>query len=242
MNTADTNRPNTNRILSALPRDEYERISPRLEYTLLTPSKILYRPGESIAHVYFPLRGTVSITAMMEDGREVEVGIVGREGMLGLPLVLGTDTAPLKAAVQVPDGAMRLRAGAFGEELERGRGLRRLLLRYAQAFFIQTAITAACNRLHEIERRLARWMLMCQDRTDSDLLPMTHEFFAQMLGAGRPSVTLAAGSLQKRGLITYKRGKVKVNDRAGLERAACECYGVVRRERTRLMENGSPAH
>jgi len=130
MSTADTTRPHTNRILSALPVDEYERISPRLEYTPLTLGKILYRPGEPIAHVYFPLRGTVSITAVMEDGREVEVGIVGREGMLGLPLVLGTDTAPLKAAVQVPDGAMRLRAGVPEHHARRAargrhRGVRR---------------------------------------------------------------------------------------------------------------------
>ena len=240
MSTADTTRPHTNRILSALPVDEYERISPRLEYTPLTLGKILYRPGEPIAHVYFPLRGTVSITAVMEDGREVEVGIVGREGMLGLPLVLGTDTAPLKAAVQVPDGAMRLRAGAFGEELERGKGLRRLLLRYAQAFFIQTAITAACNRLHPLDGRLARWLLMTKDRAQSSTLPLTQEFLSIMLGVRRAGVTEACGALAGAGLIENKRGRIRIADPQGLERASCECYGVVRREYNRLL--GAETH
>jgi CRP-like cAMP-binding protein len=240
MSTADTSRPYTNRILSALPLEEYERISTRLEYVAMPLGQILYRPEEPMSYVYFPLRGTISITAMMRDGSEVEVGVVGREGMLGLPLVLGTDSAPLKALVQVPDGAMRLRAGAFIEVLESCKGLRRMLLRYAQAFFVQTAITAACNRLHPFEGRLARWLLMTSDRAQSDTLPLTQEFLSIMLGVRRAGVTEACGVLASQGLIEKARGRIRISDSRGLQDASCECYEIVRNEYDRLL--GAETH
>jgi len=240
MSTADTIRPHTNRILSALPADEYERISPRLKNVALPLGEVLYRPDEPIPYVYFPLSGTISITAVMRDGSEVEVGMVGREGMLGLPLVLGTDTAPLKALVQVPDGALRLRADIFGQELERGGGLRRLLLRYAQAFFVQTAVTAACNRLHPLDGRLAKWLLTTRDRAQSEVLPLTQEFLSIMLGVRRAGVSEACGALEGAGVIEHSRGRIRITDSRGLEAASCECYGVVRREYDRLL--GAETH
>jgi CRP-like cAMP-binding protein len=240
MNTADAARPRTNRILSALPAEEYERISPRLKNVALSTGQVLYRPEEAIEHVYFPLSGTISITAVMSDGSEVEVGMVGREGMLGLPLVLGTDTAPLKALVQVPDGALRLRADLFMQELERGEGLRRLLLRYAQAFFVQTAVTAACNRLHPLGGRLARWLLTTKDRAQSNELPLTQEFLGVMLGVRRAGISESCSALEQAELIERHRGRISIADPQGLERAACECYGVVRREYDRLL--GAETH
>ncbi|PYS78884.1 MAG: Crp/Fnr family transcriptional regulator [Acidobacteria bacterium] len=240
MSTAEPIHPHINRILSGLPRDEYERISPRFENISLPLGQVLYQPEERIAYVYFPLLGTISITAVMEDGSEVEVGVIGREGMLGLPLVLGTDSAPLKAVVQVPGSAMRLRAGAFGEELKRCETLGRLLLGYAQAFFVQTAITAGCNRLHPLDGRLARWLLTTRDRAQSDTLPLTQEFLGVMLGVRRAGVTEACGALSAGGLIEHTRGRIRIADPQGLERASCECYAVVRKEYDRLL--GAETH
>ncbi|MDQ3920095.1 MAG: Crp/Fnr family transcriptional regulator [Acidobacteriota bacterium] len=235
MSTTEAARPRTNRILSALSPQEYEHICPRLKNVALPLGEILYRPEESIPYVYFPLSGSISITAPMSDGSEVEIGIVGREGMLGLPLVLGTDTAPLRAMVQVPGDALRLRADLFIEELGRGGGLRRLLLCYAQAFFVQTAVTAACNRLHQLEGRLARWLLTTKDRAQSDVLPLTQEFLGTMLGVRRAGVSEACGALEAEGLIEHSRGRIKVADSEGLGRVSCECYGVVRKEYDRLL-------
>ncbi|HEV2763611.1 MAG TPA: Crp/Fnr family transcriptional regulator [Pyrinomonadaceae bacterium] len=234
----DSTHPQTNRILSALPKDEYERLAPHLEYVEHPLGKVLYEPGEPIHHAHFPYRGTISVTLPTENGSEAEVGVIGREGMFGLPVVLGTDSAPLRAMVQVPGGGVRLRADLLKAELSRGGQLNGLLLRYAQAFFVQTAVTAACNRLHDLQERLAKWLLTTRDRAQSDKLQLTHEFLSVMLGVRRAGVTVAAGQLQSEGLIEYTRGAVKVADARGLEGASCECYQVVRREYDRLLGEG----
>ena len=228
-------RPHYNRILSSLPAREYERLAPHFQYVELPLRQVLHLPEGPMPFVYFPLSGTVSLTAMMRDGREVEIGAVGREGMAGLPVFLGTDTAPFKAVVQVSGGAVRVKAGALREEAGRGGRLHRLLLRYAQAFFVSTAQTAACNRLHPMEGRLAKWLLTTRDRAESDTFDLTQEFLSIMLGVRRAGVSEAMGVLKAGGLIGHTRGSLTVLDAGGLERASCECYGVVRDEYARLV-------
>lgn len=230
-----SNRKQQNRILSALPHDEYERMLPHLVHVEMTKGKVLFEPDEHISYVYFPYSGTVSISAVLQNGSEVEVGVVGREGMVGLPRLLGTDTAPLKALVQLEGDGVKMKAEAFNAETVRCGELYQLLLRYTQAFFVSAAMTAACNRLHKIDERLARWMLTCEDRAQSNELRMTQEFLAIMLGTRRAGVTEAAGRLQAEGLIEYKRGVIHIINRRGLEKSSCECYDIVRKEFDRLL-------
>lgn len=224
-----------NRILSNLPKKEYEQIFPHLEYVSLPLGKVLYEPEDTIRYIYFPLRGTISLTAVMENGAEAEVGVIGHEGMLGLPIALGTDTAPLKAIVQIAGGAVRMKAGVFKERVNECGEFYRMLLKYAQAFFVQIAITAACNRLHHLDGRLARWLLMCRERAQTDSLQLTHEFISIMLGVRRAGVTEAAVKLQSEKLIEYRRGNIRITDVQGLKAASCECYAVVHREYERLL-------
>lgn len=228
-------RPHSNRILSLLPAAEHERLAPHFQYVALPLREVLYSPDEQISYVYFPLGGTVSVTAPMRDGGEVEVGVVGREGMAGLPVFLGTDSAPFRAVVQVAGGAVRVTAGAFREEAARGGELSRLLLRYAQAFFVQAAQTAACNRLHGVEGRLAKWLLTTRDRARSEELDITQESLSVMLGVRRAGVCEGIGALEARGLVGHARGRVTILDGPGLEAVSCECYGVVQREFERLV-------
>jgi CRP-like cAMP-binding protein len=232
-----THDTDSNRILSALPAEEYERLRPNLERVEMRLGEVLQRPDEPHAFVYFPLSGTISVTAEMSDGAEAEVGMVGREGVLGLPVALGTRSSPLKAFTQVPGAGVRLRAGLFTEEFDRRGELHCLVLRYAQAFFVQTALTAACNRLHTLDQRLANWLLRSRDRARSDELPLTHEFLSVMLGIRRAGVTEALGRLRDAGIVGRGRGRahIVIADAAGLERAACECYGVLRAEFDRLL-------
>jgi CRP-like cAMP-binding protein len=233
--TAHSTQRSENHILSALPEEEYGRLQRHLNHVELRRGEVIYEPNEPIRHVYFPFHATVSLVAVMEDGSEVEVGVCGGEGMVGLPLALGTDIAPIKALVQIPDGGVRMHASAFLEALPHCPQLYRRLLRYSQAFFIQAAQTAACNRLHTLDQRLARWLLLCQDRTQADTLPLTHEFMATMLGSRRAGVTEAACALKNEGVIDYRRGSVHILDRAGLEQSSCECYAVTKREFDRLL-------
>lgn len=228
-------RPRSNRILSATHREEYERLLPRMEYVELRRGGVLYEAGEQIRHVFFPYGGTISVVVQMRDGAQAEVGVVGREGMLGLPLVLGTDTAPFRALTQVSGGAMRMSAPDFVEEVGRREGLYGLLLRYAQAFFVQTAITAACNRLHPMDGRLAKWLLTTRELAEADELDLTHEFVAVMLGVRRAGVTDALGRLRSAGLIDHSRGRIRILDAEGLGRESCECYGVISDEYERLV-------
>ena len=223
--------PAENGLLSALSgRAEYEHLFRHLEPVTLTTGKIIYHCGEPIRYVYFPLNSVIFLLATMEDGATAEVGLVGDEGMLGLSVCMGTDTIPNQAVVLIANGAVRIKAELLKQAFERGGLLQALLLRYMQALYIQVSQTAACNRIHHIEVRLARWLLMAHDRMASDDLPLTQEFIAQMLGTPRPYVTVAAGILEKEGLIQCRRGHIKILNREGLESSACECYRVVREE------------
>ena len=219
-----------NRILATLPREEYERLRPRLEPVRLTQSKILYEAGDVIRYAYFPKGGMVSLLSVTEDGRSIEVGMIGDEGMAGIPIVLRVNRTPYQVMVQIPANAMRIRGDALREEFKRGGKLQDLLLRYAHTLLTQVTQSAACNRFHTVEERLCRWLLVSRDRVQTDTLPLTQEFLSHMLGVPRTSVTMIAGTLQKGGLIRYSRGKITILDRQGMEAASCECYRLVREE------------
>jgi CRP-like cAMP-binding protein len=188
-----------------------------------------------LPYVLFPLSGIISIVMEMENGAQIEVATVGNEGMVGVPLFLGAETTPGRAFSQVPGQSLRVPADVFKEEVQRRGKLEHMLQRYTQALFVQTAQSTACNRLHTIEQRGARWLLMTHDRVDGDQFPLTQEFLAQMLGVRRASVSEVAGEFQRAGLIAYARGNIAILDRQGLEDASCECYRVVRDEYERLL-------
>jgi CRP-like cAMP-binding protein len=216
-----------NIVLCSLPDKEYNLLRPHLEPLDLPQYKILEEPGEKIDFTYFLNEGMTSLVALSRDGRSVEVGIVGKEGMVGMSLVAGLHRGTFRAIMQMAGTGVRVRAQVFQDVLLSAPVLRTELSRFALMHGMQVAQLAACNRLHEVEQRLARWLLMCQDRFDCQSLPLTHEFLAQMLGTGRPSVSLAAGALENAGLIENLRGTVKILNRKNLEDAACECYGVI---------------
>ena len=228
-----------NRLLAALPPDGFAALAPALRPVELEFKRTLHRPDRPIEAVYFPEGGMVSLLTPLEEGQTTEVGIVGREGLVGLPVVLGAESASTEAMVQMPGDALRVPAPELREVFEASAALRGVLLRYAQASHTQIAQTAACNGQHAVDERLARWMLMAHDRAGADEFPMTQEFMAMMLGVRRAGVSVAAGTLQKAGVIRYGYGRITVLDRAGLEAAACECYGAVRRQYERLL--GVPA-
>jgi CRP-like cAMP-binding protein len=217
----------SNVILLSLPDKEYNLLRPHLEPVDLPQYEILEEPGEKIECAYFLNDGMISLVALSRDGRSVEVGIVGKEGMVGMSLIAGLQQGTFRAIMQMAGTGMRVRARVFQDILLSAPALRAELSRFALMHGMQVAQLAACNRLHEVEQRLSRWLLMCQDRMDSPLLPLTHEFLAQMLGTGRPSVSLAAGALESAGLIENLRGSVKILNRKSLENTACECYGVI---------------
>ena len=191
--------------------------------------------NERIGFVYFIATGVGSLVNTMANGQAAEVGTIGNEGMVGLPLVLGDDMAPTSVYVQVPGSGLRMKATPFKQELARSASMRTVMLRYAHAVFNQVAQSAACNRFHSIQQRASRWLLMTHDRMHSDEFLLTQEFLAMMLGVQRTGVTAAAGALQRAGLIRYRRGNVTILDRPGLERLACECYGVSKLEFDRLL-------
>jgi CRP-like cAMP-binding protein len=223
------NRPppsdNANRLLAALPADDYARVARALEVVPLRLKDVLHKPGEPIRHVYFPGGGFCSIVTVLQDGRMVEVATIGREGMVGISAVL--DGSPPSSAAMVQgetDTCYRMTADAFRREMDRRGLFYELLAHYAQALVGFVMQSTACNAVHTVEQRLARWLLMARDRMGSDDFPLTQEFVAMMLGATRPTVTVVAGTLQKAGLITYHRGHVTIVDRGKLEAASCECY------------------
>ncbi len=227
--------PRQNQLLAALSEIEYQRLVPNLELVSLPLRKVIYEPGELITHVYFPHQALVSLVSLMEDGSTVEVGLVGNEGMVGLPVIWGGDTTTTKAFVQIADSGSRMKASLLKIEFDRGDQLQTLLLRYMQALHTQISQLAACNRLHMIEGRLARWLLSVHDRMQKDEFPLTQEFIGQMLGTRRAGVSEAAGVLSQAGMIRYTRGKITILDRPKLEATACECYGLVKSEFTRLL-------
>lgn len=225
----------SNRILSALSPEVYARLSPHLERVTLSVGEVLYYPNDPVTHVYFPIRGSVSVISTFADGGGVEVGVVGNEGMFGVHIVLGSVTIPLEAIVQQPGDAYRVPASVVEQEFRACGQLQDLLLRYTQAFLIQIAQNAACNRSHPIDGRLARWLLMSHDRAMSGELQVTHEFIGLMLGTRRAGVTEAAGRLQQDGSIKYSRGHMQITDRERLEASSCECYAIVKNEFDRLL-------
>jgi CRP-like cAMP-binding protein len=222
--------PIRNLLLAALPVEEYARLLPQLESVPLPFMGILYEGGETIRHVYFPDDGLISLLIVMDDETVREIGVVGDEGVLGAAVALGAKTTPTRALVQLPGSAMRMKAGALRDELERGGSLPNVLRRYSHALFAQVAQSAACVSSHAVDKRLARWLLMTHDHARGDGFEMKHEFLATMLGVTRSVVTRAAGLLQKEQIIRYTRGRVTVLDRRRLEATACECYGVVKAE------------
>jgi CRP-like cAMP-binding protein len=213
-----------NRLLAALPRTEARRLLAACDEVELAFGAVLYEPDARIRHVYFPTGGFVSLMIQVDGTTSLEVGLVGDEGMLGVPLVLGVDVSRLRALVQGAGPAWRMSTEAFTTALDRSPALRRVLLRYLQVRMTQLSQTAACTRFHVVEERLARWLLMTQDRAHSDAFRVTHAFLAYMLGVRRVGVTKAANALQKRKLISYHRGAIVILDRAGMETAACGCY------------------
>jgi CRP-like cAMP-binding protein len=224
----DADGPIENSLLAALPRKEQRRLLAALEPVTLGFGKVLYEPGDTISHVYFPGASLVSLLTLADGHLALEVGLIGREGMVGLPLVLGHELSPVRALVQGAGTALRMTAARFLKEFRLSLPLQRELYRYTYALMAQISQTAACNRFHVVERRLARWLLMTHDRVKSDRFHMTHEFLGHMLGVRRVGVTKAAQALQQRKLIRYSRGDITVLDRGGLEAASCRCYEVVK--------------
>jgi CRP-like cAMP-binding protein len=217
-----------NNLLAALPRQDYQRMLAEMDPVTLTYGEVLCQPGQRVRQVYFPSDAHVSILVVVESGKALEVGLVGREGMVGIGLALGVEYSSVRALVQGGGTALRMPAGAFLEELARCAPLQRELHRYAYAKLAQARQTAACNRFHPVAARLARWLLMTSDRVRSDHFHLTHEFLADVLGVRRVGVTNAAGDLQRRKLIGYHRGDIAILDRGGLEGASCPCYAIVR--------------
>jgi CRP-like cAMP-binding protein len=222
-----------NKILLTLPQSERDLIIPRLEFVRLRVHHLLHEVGDVLKSVYFGNSGMISILSVFPNGKSVEVGLVGSEGFVGLPLLVGFRTAPTRAISQLDATAFRVDGEALTGLLPKCPNLERSLLQYSQIFTMEITQLAACNRLHEVEERLARWLLMCADRISSNALPLTQEFLAQMLGTRRSSVTVSAGILQKAGMISYNRGAVQITDRRKLEDAACECYALMQRQRGR---------
>ena len=230
--------PIRNHLLAALPGKDYRRLIPHLEYVALPFMGVIYESGAPIEHVYFPNEGLISLLVVMGDETPREVGLIGKEGVLGTAVALGMNTAPLRALIQMPGSAMRMKARALRGELKGGGALRGVLQRYAQALFAQVSQSAACVSAHALDKRLSRWLVMTHDRAPGDEFEMKHEFMAMMLGVTRSVVTRAAGRLQGGGMIRYTRGRVSVLDRGRLEATACECYGVVEAEFDRSAAKG----
>lgn len=231
-----TSDPKKNRLLAALPREEYERILPHLSHVTFDLGEVVYESGAQMEHIYFPTDAIVSLLYLMENGASAEMGMAGKEGLVGVALFMGGNTMPNRAVIQSAGSAVRMRAQVMREEFALGGTFQRLLLRYTQALLTQMSQTAVCNRLHAIEQQLCRWLLLSHDRLDSDELVMTQELIASLLGVRREGVTAAAGRLQEQGLISYVRGRIQILDRRGLEASACECYKVVKDEYDRLLK------
>jgi len=216
-----------NSLLAALPRKSYLRLAPGLAPVELVFGEVLYEAGDPIRDVYFPTQSLVSLLTVVEGHLALEVGMVGREGMVGVPLVLGADASPVRALVQGAGPALKMNAQRFRNELKASPPLQREVQRYIYAMMVQISQTAGCNRFHVVEARLARWLLMTRDRMRSGHFRMTHEFLSHMLGVRRVGVTEAASALQRRKLIEYSRGSITILDDRGLEAACCSCYQVV---------------
>ena len=221
-------KPATNRVLASIPAMEFQRLRRQLEPVALTFGQILYEPGKAIRHVYFPVDCLISLLTTVDKRRTLEVGMVGNEGMAGMPFILGMGISGVRALVQGGGSAWRMTSSRFRIEFNRNPWLQQALYRYTYALMAQISQTAACNRFHEAEARLARWLLMTRDRVGSDEFPLTQEFLAHMLGVRREGVTEAASALKQRKLINYSRGKIQILDVRGLTASSCACYQIVK--------------
>ena len=228
--------PARNHLLCALRFAERKRLLPHLQPVTFSLGQVIYEPGERIQYCYFPTNSVVSLLYTTQEGTTAEMGLVGNEGVLGVALFLGGESTCSKALVPVAGEAFRLPAKLLREEFAHRGSLQHLLLRYTQALITQISQTAVCNRLHSVEQRLCRWLLLCHDRRNCSELLMTQELIANMLGGRRESVTVAAGHLQDAGLIHYCRGRISILDRSGLESSVCECYRIVEDEFDRLFD------
>jgi CRP-like cAMP-binding protein len=227
--------PASNRLLAALPSEDFVRLQPNLEVASLPLGWAVYESGDPQGHVYFPTDAIVSLMYVLADGGSTELGVVGNDGVVGISLFMGGETTPSRAVVQSAGEGYRLKASILKAEFEHGGALQHLLLRYTQALITQMTQTAVCNRHHSVDQQLCRWLLLSLDRLPSNEIRMTQELIADMLGVRREGVTVAAGQLQAAGLIHYSRGTIVVVDRLMLEARACECYAVVKRETDRLF-------
>jgi len=223
-------------VLAALSDDAMARVLPDLELVTLPLGTLLYEAGSRQDHVYFPVSSIVSLLYLMEDGATAEMAVTGYEGIVGIALFMGGGSMPSRAVIQSGGRALRMSARAMQAEFERGETFHRALLRYTMSLITQMSQTAVCNRLHKLDKQLCRWLLLSHDRLQTDELIMTHDLIANMLGVRREGVTLAAGHLQRAGLIRYTRGRITILDRAGLEARVCECYHVIKKEGDRLRD------
>ena len=235
MQASQANLASQNRLLAALPRAELRRLTPQFQPVPLAFRETLFEAGDPIEFIYFPLSGMVSLIASTKTGSSIEVGITGKEGMIGVPVVLGDDTSSLRGVVQAAGSALKLSAPILTNELHRAGELHTVLLRYSRFALAQATQSAVCNRLHSLDQRCARWLLGIRDRVGSDTFPMTHEFLAYMLGVRRAGVSVAAQAMQKAGLIRYVRNQLTILDAGGLEGSACECHHVLKNEYARLL-------
>ncbi|HUQ31884.1 MAG TPA: Crp/Fnr family transcriptional regulator [Pyrinomonadaceae bacterium] len=226
-----------NRILASLPDGERQNIFPYLERHSLLAGKVLFEPGDRVRYIYFPINSIVSMLASMENGTTVEAGVVGNEGAVGISAILGAKTSTVQGLVQVAGQALSIPADLLMAEFRRGGKLQSLLLRHTHSLFTMVSQTAACNRLHTVEERLARRLLTTHDRVESDEFLLTQEFIARMLGTRRSGVTVAAGILQQAGLVNYRRGRINILNREGLEEVSCECYRMVKEEYDRYLND-----
>jgi CRP-like cAMP-binding protein len=227
--------PQQNHLLNALPAAEAQRWHPQLESVDLPLGAVLYEPGSTLSHVYFPTTAIISLLYVMEDGASAEIAVVGNEGVVGISLFMGGESTPSRAVVQSAGHGFRLRAPIMKEEFNRAGAVLHLMLRYTQALITQMSQTAVCNRHHSLDQQLCRWLLLSLDRLQGNELVMTQELIANMLGVRREGVTEGAVKLQHAGLIQYARGRITILDRAGLEKRSCECYAVVKKEYDRLL-------
>lgn len=227
--------PTANRLLAALPANEFKRIEPKLEKVDLTFGTQIFDRGETIEHVYFPISTITTLLAVAGEDMTLEIGLVGPEGILGLPVVLGDKVAPYRAVAQANGTALRMPATDFEIECQSAETLRRNLLRFSYVTMVQTSLASACHRFHEVEKRLVRWILMTTDRIDAGSIVMTHEFLTKIVGERTEVVRAAFQSLEQRGLISYSRNRLVVPNRSALEAAACRCYAIIREEERNFL-------
>ena len=230
-----------NLLLATVPPDEYERLLPKLQSLSIAADHVLIEPFKPIRHAYFPIYGVVSLLLPVGAARQIEAGMVGNEGLAGVCLALGSDRAPMRAVAQTESHGLRMSAEDFQAEMQRNDSLANAVRRYAQGYLVMLSQGLVCLHAHKIEQRCVRWLLMLHDRVPTDRFQLTHQSLARMLGVRRASVSEVAGRLQSYGLLRYERGVITILDRGGLEKRACECYRIVRRELTRLLAPLIPA-